>query len=109
VRARRGIRDRVPEHHRPAILYSSLKATDIHYVLLSDSRLEAAKAFHIAYRVDEAAADCQSGSRPPITRQMLRRIGMPFTLSISRAHELGYQSIVTWERGIAAMWLSRKL
>jgi hypothetical protein len=35
---------------------------------------------------------------------------MPFTLSISRAqNELGYQSIVTWEGGIAAMWLSRKL
>ena len=55
-------------------------------------------------------ADCQSGSTPPITRQMLRMIGMPFTLSISRAqNELGYQPIVTWERGIAAMWLSRKL
>jgi peroxiredoxin len=39
---------------RPAILYSSLKTTDIYYTLLSDSRLEAAKAFHIAYRVDEA-------------------------------------------------------
>jgi len=39
---------------RPAILYSSLKATDIHYTLLSDSHLEAAKAFHIAYHVDEA-------------------------------------------------------
>jgi len=38
---------------RPAILYSSLKAADIHYTLLSDSRLEAAKAFHIAYHVDE--------------------------------------------------------
>jgi hypothetical protein len=35
---------------------------------------------------------------------------MPFTLSISRAqNELGYQSIVTWEGGIAAMWLSRKV
>jgi peroxiredoxin len=39
---------------RPAILYSSLKATDIRYTLLSDSRLEAAKAFHIAYHVDAA-------------------------------------------------------
>ena len=39
---------------RPAILYSSLKAENIHYTLLSDSRLEAAKAFHIAYRLDEA-------------------------------------------------------
>jgi peroxiredoxin len=39
---------------RPAILYSSPKAEDIHYTLLSDSRLEAAKAFHIAYRLDGA-------------------------------------------------------
>ena len=39
---------------RPELLYSSLKATDIHYTLLSDSRLEAAKAFHVAYHVDDA-------------------------------------------------------
>ncbi|MGP8099024.1 MAG: peroxiredoxin-like family protein [Steroidobacteraceae bacterium] len=39
---------------RPELLYSSLKAADIHYTLLSDSRLEAAKAFHVAYHVDEA-------------------------------------------------------
>ena len=39
---------------RPELLYSSLKATDIHYTLLSDSRLDAAKAFHIAYHVDDA-------------------------------------------------------
>ncbi|MGC2032683.1 MAG: hypothetical protein WA642_21885 [Steroidobacteraceae bacterium] len=35
---------------RPAILYSSLKSEHIDYTLLSDSRLEAAKAFHIAFR-----------------------------------------------------------
>jgi peroxiredoxin len=39
---------------RPELLYSSLKAADIHYTLLSDSQLEAAKAFHIAYHVDDA-------------------------------------------------------
>jgi peroxiredoxin len=39
---------------RPELLYSSLKAADIHYTLLSDSQLEAANAFHIAYRVDDA-------------------------------------------------------
>jgi peroxiredoxin len=39
---------------RPEILYSSLKATDIRYTLLSDSRLEAANAFHVAYHLDEA-------------------------------------------------------
>jgi peroxiredoxin len=39
---------------RPDLLYSSLKATDIHYTLLSDNHLEAAKSFHVAYHVDEA-------------------------------------------------------
>ena len=39
---------------RPELLYSSLKATDIHYTLLSDNRLEAAKTFHVAYHVDDA-------------------------------------------------------
>jgi peroxiredoxin len=44
---------------RPEILYSSLKAEDIHYTLLSDSRLEAAKAFHIAYKLDNATLAMQ--------------------------------------------------
>ncbi|GAC1674927.1 MAG: peroxiredoxin-like family protein [Steroidobacteraceae bacterium] len=44
---------------RPEILYSSLKANDIHYTLLSDSHLEAAKAFHIAYRLDDATLAMQ--------------------------------------------------
>jgi len=39
---------------RPELLYTSLKATDIHYTLLSDSHLEAAKAFQVAYHVDDA-------------------------------------------------------
>jgi peroxiredoxin len=39
---------------RPALLYSSLKAADIHYTLLSDSRMDAANAFHIAYHLDDA-------------------------------------------------------
>lgn len=44
------------------------------------------------------------GGEPPITRQMLRVIGVPFTLNISRAQrELGYQPIVSWQSGIAAM------
>ena len=44
------------------------------------------------------------GGEPPITRQMLRMIGMPFTLNIARARrELDYQPIVTWQSGIAAM------
>jgi peroxiredoxin len=44
---------------RPEILYSSLKAEDIHYTLLSDSHLEAAKAFHIAYKLDDATLAMQ--------------------------------------------------
>jgi peroxiredoxin len=44
---------------RPEILYSSLKATDVHYTILSDSRLEAAKAFHVAYHLDNATIEMQ--------------------------------------------------
>lgn len=41
---------------------------------------------------------------PPITRQMLRLIGQPFTLDISKAErELGYTPIVSWDQGLAAM------
>ena len=48
------------------------------------------------------------GGEPPMTRQMLRMVGMPFTLNIARARtELGYQPIVTWQSGIAAMGRAR--
>jgi nucleoside-diphosphate-sugar epimerase len=41
---------------------------------------------------------------PPITRQMLRLIGKPFTLDIGKAQrELGFRPVVTWEEGIKAM------
>lgn len=41
---------------------------------------------------------------PPITRQMLRLIGKPFTVDISKARrELGYTPEVSWEKGIQAM------
>jgi len=41
---------------------------------------------------------------PPITRQMLRMIGKPFTLDIGKARrELGYAPRVSWKQGIAAM------
>ena len=41
---------------------------------------------------------------PPITRQMLRLIGQPFTLDISKAQrELGYQPVLTREQGLRAM------
>ena len=36
--------------------------------------------------------------------EMLRMVGMPFTVNIACARrELGYQPIVTWQSGIAAM------
>jgi nucleoside-diphosphate-sugar epimerase len=41
---------------------------------------------------------------PPITRQMLRLIGKPFTVDISKAQrELGYTPETSWEQGIKAM------
>ena len=41
---------------------------------------------------------------PPITRQMLRMIGKPFTLNISKARrELTYAPRVSWKQGIAEM------
>jgi nucleoside-diphosphate-sugar epimerase len=41
---------------------------------------------------------------PPITRQMLRLIGKPFTVNISKARrELGYTPRVSWKQGIAEM------
>lgn len=44
------------------------------------------------------------GGEPPITRQMLRLIGKPFTVSIAKAQaELGYLPRVSFSDGIAAM------
>lgn len=41
---------------------------------------------------------------PPLTRQMLRLIGQPFTLNTGKAQrELGYRPEVAWEQGIEAM------
>jgi nucleoside-diphosphate-sugar epimerase len=41
---------------------------------------------------------------PPVTRQMLRLIGKPFTVNISKARrELGYAPRVSWKQGIAEM------
>jgi nucleoside-diphosphate-sugar epimerase len=41
---------------------------------------------------------------PPITRQMLRLIGAPFTLDIGKAQrELGYQPVVSRAQGLRAM------
>jgi len=41
---------------------------------------------------------------PPITRQMLRLIGKPFTVNIGKARrELGYSPRISWKQGIADM------
>jgi nucleoside-diphosphate-sugar epimerase len=45
---------------------------------------------------------------PPLTRQMLRMIGMPFTLDISRAsRDIGYRPTVNWRQGIESMRTNR--
>jgi peroxiredoxin len=67
---------------RPELLYSSLKATDIHYTLLSDNRLEAAKSFHIAYHVDDA------------TYSKMREYGVDLEASTgTKQHELPVPSV----------------
>lgn len=41
---------------------------------------------------------------PPLTRQMLRLIGAPFTVDIGKAqHELGYKPVISRQRGLQAM------
>lgn len=41
---------------------------------------------------------------PPITRQMLRLIGKPFTVDISKARrELKYRPVTSWEKGLRDM------
>lgn len=42
---------------RPEILFSSLKEPDVHYTLLSDASMSAARAYHVAYHLDAAAMD----------------------------------------------------
>src|SRR5277367_1406260 len=67
---------------RPELLYSSLKATDIHYTLLSDSHLDAAKSFHIAYHVDDA------------TLAKMREYGVDLEASTgTKQHELPVPSV----------------
>lgn len=42
--------------------------------------------------------------QPPLSRQMVRMVGYPFTISDQRARtELGYAPIVSWHEGIEAM------
>jgi peroxiredoxin len=39
---------------RPELLYSSLKEPDLNYTILSDARMAAARAYGVAFRVDDA-------------------------------------------------------
>jgi peroxiredoxin len=39
---------------RPQLLYTSPKEKDLKYTLLSDSQMQAAEAFHVAYKLDDA-------------------------------------------------------
>jgi peroxiredoxin len=72
---------------RPEILYSSLKATDIHYTLLSDGHLDAAKAFHIAYHVD------------PETLAMQKKFGVDLDVTTGEPlHELPVPSVFIIDR-----------
>jgi peroxiredoxin len=72
---------------RPDLLYSSLKATDIQYTLLSDSHLEAAKAFHIAYHVDDA------------TLAKMREFGVDLDATTgTKQHELPVPSVFIIDR-----------
>lgn len=57
-----------------------------------------ARAIEIAWRITRRAGE------PPLSRQLLRLIGSPFTLDISRARrELGYEPVVDWAAGIGGM------
>jgi peroxiredoxin len=67
---------------QPKLLYSSLRAADIHYTLLSDSHLQAAKAFHVAYHVNDA------------TLAKMREYGVDLDASTGNAeHELPVPSV----------------
>ena len=72
---------------RPEILYSSLKAEKINYTLLSDSRLEAAKAFHIAYHLDDATLAKMKGYGVDLdstTGEPLHELPVPSVFIIDR-------------------------
>jgi peroxiredoxin len=78
---------------RPEILYSSLKAENIHYTLLSDSELKAAKAFHIAYKVDDATLAAQQKygvNLDKTTGNALHELPVPSVFIIDTAGTIRY-------------------
>ena len=78
---------------RPAILYSSLKSEHIDYTLLSDSQLEAAKAFHIAFRLDDATIAKMKGFGVDLdstTGEPLHELPVPSVFIIDRTGTIRY-------------------
>ena len=78
---------------RPAILYSSLKSEHIDYTLLSDSRLEAAKAFHIAFHLDDATIAKMNGfgvNLDSTTGEPLHELPVPSVFIIDRTGTIRY-------------------
>jgi peroxiredoxin len=78
---------------RPAILYSSLKSEHIDYTLLSDSRLAAAKAFHIAFRLDDATIAKMKGFGVDLdstTGEPLHELPVPSVFIIDRTGTIRY-------------------
>jgi len=78
---------------RPAILYSSLKSEHIDYTLLSDSRLEAAKAFHIAFHLDDATIEKMKGFGVDLdstTGEPLHELPVPSVFIIDRTGTIRY-------------------
>ena len=78
---------------RPAILYPSLKSEHIDYTLLSDSRLEAAKAFHIAFHLDDATIAKMKGFGVDLdstTGEPLHELPVPSVFIIDRTGTIRY-------------------
>jgi len=95
---------------RPAILYSSLKAEKIDYTLLSDSSLEAAKAFHIAYHLDDATLAKMKGygiDLDATTGEPLHELPVPSVFIIDRTGVIRFvysNPDYTVRLGSAALW-----
>jgi nucleoside-diphosphate-sugar epimerase len=69
-----------------------------------DKSVSFAMAWRIAGIMGAAWRLLGLSGEPPITRQMLRLIGKPFTVSIDKAREeLGYVPSISWRSGVADM------
>ncbi len=69
-----------------------------------DKSVPFAMAWTMAGLMGAAWRMLRLSGEPPITRQMLRLIGKPFTISTRKAQaELGYAPEITMKEGLAAM------